>query len=365
MRFAFRPEAHAKEHAIEVQLPFVQVLFPQARILPMIIGTQSPALCRHLGEELATLLGERKALVVASSDLSHYPRAADAVSADAALLAPLAARDTRGLLAAVRRARDSETPGLQTSACGLAPLLATLEYTRRRGAGYGHIVSYAHSGETPLGDPLRVVGYGAVAFHAGPGAPDLSGLERPSPSASGTPLTRRSRRALLRHARAVITGFMRTGQAPLTRELPRDALQHAGAFVTLKDRQGRLRGCIGHMHADRPLAEVIAAMSLKAAFADPRFPPVTPEEFRSLELEISVLTPERAVASPEAIRLGQHGIVLIKEERRAVFLPQVPTENGWTLEETLAHLAKKAGLPSGAWRDGATLRVFEARVFSE
>jgi AmmeMemoRadiSam system protein A len=135
-----------------------------------------------------------------------------------------------------------------------------------------------------------------------------------------------------------------------------------GAFVTLHE-GGQLRGCIGTIEGRMPLARAVADNGAAAAVGDPRFPPVTPDELSNLTLEISALTPLRAVDGPAGIEVGRHGILLGKQGRQAVFLPQVATEQGWDLPTTLGHLCRKAGLPPDAWRDGASLRVFEAEVF--
>ena len=138
--------------------------------------------------------------------------------------------------------------------------------------------------------------------------------------------------------------------------------QLRGVFVTLHA-GGRLRGCIGTIEGLRPLAAAVAASGRAAAVEDPRFPPVTSDELSNITLEISVLTPLRAVTAIEEIEVGRHGILLGKQGRQAVFLPQVATEQGWDLTTTLHHLCRKAGLPPDAWHDGARLHVFEADVF--
>ncbi len=135
-----------------------------------------------------------------------------------------------------------------------------------------------------------------------------------------------------------------------------------GAFVTLHE-GGDLRGCIGTIVGHEPLALAVAANGVAAAAHDPRFAPVAPDELSNITLEVSVLTPLREVDGPERIAVGRHGILLEKNGRHAVFLPQVATEQGWDLATTLAHLCRKAGLPADAWRQGARLHVFEAEVF--
>lgn len=135
-----------------------------------------------------------------------------------------------------------------------------------------------------------------------------------------------------------------------------------GAFVTLT-KGGRLRGCIGFIEAIEPLARAVAENGRSAAVRDPRFPPVAPGELPEIEIEISALTPLEPVAGPEDIVLGRHGVVLVKDGRRAVFLPQVAVEQGWDRETMLTQLAVKAGLEPDAWRHGAEFLVFEADVF--
>lgn len=138
--------------------------------------------------------------------------------------------------------------------------------------------------------------------------------------------------------------------------------EDGGAFVTLHE-GGQLRGCIGTIVGHEPLARAVAANGVAAAAHDPRFAPVSPDELSNITIEVSVLTPLREVAGPDDVIIGRHGILLEKNGRHAVFLPQVAPEQGWDLATTLAHLCRKAGLPTDAWRQGARLRVFEAEVF--
>jgi len=139
----------------------------------------------------------------------------------------------------------------------------------------------------------------------------------------------------------------------------------AGAFVTLRI-DHTLRGCIGYIESSDPLSSVIDEVAEKAAFEDPRFPPLTPDEFRRVHIEISVLSPMKRIKSIEEIVVGTHGLLLEHGWHRGLLLPQVATEYGWGREEFLDNVARKAGLPSGAWRDEMTkLYVFSAVVFEE
>ena len=140
-----------------------------------------------------------------------------------------------------------------------------------------------------------------------------------------------------------------------------------GAFVTLR-RGGELRGCIGHVPADRPLVEVVARMAVSAATADPRFPPVAPEELSELRIEISVLSEPMRVDPPDESRVqpGRDGVIVRHGGRQGLLLPQVATEFDWGPEALLAAACRKAGLAADAWREAeCELYVFQADIFGE
>jgi AmmeMemoRadiSam system protein A len=176
-----------------------------------------------------------------------------------------------------------------------------------------------------------------------------------------------ARRALLAIARRAVEAAVR-GELDDTGASPESgALRPGGVFVTLRS-HGALRGCIGHVAADRPLAEVVARMAASAATQDPRFPPVPADELPALEVEISVLTEAVPLASrdPQEIRPGQDGVIVRRGWRQGVLLPQVAADHGWAGEEFLAAACRKAGLPPEAWRaPDCQLLVFQTDVFGE
>ncbi len=145
--------------------------------------------------------------------------------------------------------------------------------------------------------------------------------------------------------------------------------RRCGAFVTLRSRSGpyaSLRGCIGRIAATESLVETVRSMAAAAAFEDPRFPPVSADEYPGLIFEITLLSPMRKIEDISEIEVGTHGVYLTKGWRSAVFLPQVATEQGWDRESLLGHLCAKAGLPDEAWKeDDAIFQVFEGRVVEE
>jgi len=143
-----------------------------------------------------------------------------------------------------------------------------------------------------------------------------------------------------------------------------DPVRGRGAFVSLH-RHGELRGCIGHLVSDRPLAEVVRDMAVAAARDDPRFPPLRADELEGLNVEVSVLTPPVS-ARAEDVEPGRHGLIVRRGASQGVLLPQVAVEQGWDRETFLAMTCRKAGLPPEAWRDARTdLRVFEAQVIRD
>jgi len=356
--FTFRESVHTSEHSIEVQIPFAQLLFPDTPIVAAVVGRPDRELCQNFGRALATAVQGRRVLVVASTDLSHYPAYEDAVAADTALLRSLTAGDLRmapfNLRDTIAREESRGRTGLSTCACGEAPLLAALAAAEQLGGRRAIVISYANSGDAAVGDPDRVVGYGAVAVTDGRAPNDAAALARPQPTANDQ-LGPDDRRALLAFARETIDRYLRSETTPLARDFAPAAWRKQGAFVTLNKR-GELRGCIGHMAEDRPLCQVVGAMALQAAFNDRRFGPLGADEWPEVSIEISVLTPYEKVSGPDAVRVGTDGVLL---------RTQVATEQGWSRDEMLDQLCRKAGLSTGAWRHGAELWTFEALVFSE
>jgi AmmeMemoRadiSam system protein A len=173
-----------------------------------------------------------------------------------------------------------------------------------------------------------------------------------------------ARQTLLQIARAAIrAGLDGSAYHPALPEDPALAVP-AGAFVTLHT-AGRLRGCIGSLEGSQPLYQTVAEMARSAALRDPRFPPLGVAEWDGVTLEISALTPLQDVDDPGRVQVGRHGLVICRGTRRGVLLPQVAVQYGWDRETFLERTCEKAGLPPGAWRQGARIQVFEAQVFGE
>jgi hypothetical protein len=362
--FVFEPSVHREEHSVELQLVFVQVALPRAKIVPIVVGRPDLDLCERLGMAIAEAVKGRSALVVASSDLSHYPAYEGALKSDAAVLRAAVTLDPRQFQEAARKGLTRGIPKLSTCACGEAPIMAAMTAASAMGASRGVVVSSANSGDALVGEHNRVVGYGAVIFTTGSGGSDASVLDHLLPESVNGALTAADHTALLAYARRCISRMLETETTPLPRGFSPVCYRTQGAFVTL-NKDGQLRGCIGHITGDEPLCRAVGQMALQAAFSDPRFQPVTADEVDDLEIEISALTQPRPIPGYQDIVIGRDGVIIHKGGRSAVFLPQVATEQGWSREEMLQQLCRKAGLARDDWRQGADFLTFQAEVFGE
>lgn len=172
------------------------------------------------------------------------------------------------------------------------------------------------------------------------------------------------KRELLRIARASI-GQTFGGAEPGLPGSPGPLRERRGVFVTLR-KQMELRGCIGFVEPRMPLARAVAEAARKAAFEDPRFPPLTSAELNLITIEISVLTPPEEVREIGEIEVGRDGLVVEMEMQKGLLLPQVAVEYGWDRGQFLDHTAIKAGLPADAWRHpNARVFRFTTETFSE
>ncbi|MFC2170379.1 AmmeMemoRadiSam system protein B [Calditrichota bacterium] len=364
-RFYYDERLHQKEHSVEVQVPFVQVLFPGMKIVAAVIGSPDIDMCRDFAKLLAESLSNRNALIIASSDLSHYPQYEYARDVDRKTLDAIETFDPVKVQESIAELEKSGTTQLSTCACGEAPIITAMMTAKLLGATRAKAVSYANSGNVLVGNKSRVVGYGAVSmFKDGDQTeekPDRSGF---SPSTNHEELSEDDRKALLKLARNTIIRYLESETLPLLRDNLACYRLKRGVFVTL-NKDGQLRGCIGHMTDELPLNEVVARMAIQAAFNDYRFDAVKLEEMKDIKIEISVLTPYERIAAPDEIVVGRDGVMIQKAGHSAVYLPQVAPEQGWNREQTLNHLCKKAGLPESGWREGAELFTFKAIVFHE
>lgn len=349
LRIRFVPKVHLEEHSIEVEVPFLQRLWPDLRFVPVMVGEPSMENVEALAEALARVLAGRRAIVIASSDLSHYPRDAHARQVDLSSIGAILSLEPALVHQTIAEWMGRRIPGLATLMCGEGPVLTAMVYARRIGAVHAHLLKYANSSDVPYGSKDRVVGYAAIRFS-----------REPEP-----PLGRADRETLLHIAREAVDHAVHGKPLPtLSTTSPALWLPRA-CFVTLT-KAGQLRGCRGEVWPRSDLAHAVQRVAVLSALDDPRFPPVVPEELPHLAYEISVLSPLRPVTDVAEIVVGRDGLFLMAGGRTALLLPQVPVEQGWDRETFLRALCLKAGLPEDAWhRPDARLFRFEAEVFGE
>ncbi|MBU2501884.1 AmmeMemoRadiSam system protein B, partial [bacterium] len=216
-RFAYEPRADSSEHSIEVQIPFLQTVLPGVPIVPVVVGGHDERLWDAFARALASALEGRKPLIVASSDLSHYPPHAEACASDRAVLAAVATLDPGEVRWTIEKQMRSSRADLATCACGEGPIVIAMKAAKLLGAGHAAVLGYANSGDTAVGDRSRCVGYGAVAILPGAGEADTAALSPVKPGPAEAELTDVDRRALLEFARATIRQYLDSETAPLFR----------------------------------------------------------------------------------------------------------------------------------------------------
>ncbi|HET7732669.1 MAG TPA: AmmeMemoRadiSam system protein B [Paludibacter sp.] len=349
--FTDNPAPHQNEHSLEVQLPFLHyALKTNYRIVPIIIGTFDPAVCKRIARALKPYLNSENLFII-SSDFSHYPEYADARQVDAITKDAILSNNPEKLLDTLAANSKKHIPNLETSLCGWTSVLTLLYMTSQNDSLEFHAIKYRNSGDAKyIGERNQVVGYWSIAVS-----------EKES---EGFQLSVSDKEMLLDIARKTIEDHchhqkksdLKTYQFSETLETK------CGAFVSLH-KKGALRGCIGLISSDMPLYKVIQEMTISACANDHRFRPVEAEELPDIDIEISVLSPLRKIEDISEIELGKHGILIEKYHRTGLFLPQVATETGWTKEEFLGHCARdKAGLDWDEWKS-ANIHIFTATVF--
>jgi len=321
---------HEQEHALEVQLPFLQRVLGEFSLVPLVVGSVAP---EKVAEVLERLWGGAETLIVISSDLSHYHAYEDARRIDGVT---------------VRAILDFDSAISHEQACGATPVAGALIAAKRRGLT-PRLLDCRNSGDT-AGGKDQVVGYASFALEAG-GA------------AYGAVHGRR----LLRIARASIEQSLGGKPDALSDEEPW-LRERRATFVTLQQ-DGRLRGCIGSLEAHRPLGEDVAASARAAAFDDPRFTTLGSSELARTDIEVSLLSAAKRIRFEShaeliaQLRPGVDGLILeeggAETGRRATFLPQV-WEGLPDPEQFMAHLKQKAGIAQNA--DLRRCRVKRYRV---
>jgi AmmeMemoRadiSam system protein B/AmmeMemoRadiSam system protein A len=329
--------AHAMEHSLEVQLPFLQKALGEFTLVPLAVGMAS---VEEVAAVLERLWGGPETLIVISTDLSHYHAYQDARKIDSGTIARIAAR-------AIDINHDE--------ACGATPLNGLLFLSRKKNLSV-NLLAACNSGDT-AGGKGQVVGYSSFAVQEGNTAISLD----------------EAGRTLLAIAREEIEKalFQKHQRDKESASLSDAAwLRQAGAtFVTLT-KAAALRGCIGSLEAARAVAVDVAENALGAAFRDPRFAAMTAGEWPECRVEVSLLSAPKPIRFADEsdllaqIKVGEDGLILECDGRRATFLPQV-WEGLPDKTRFIEELMRKAGLPAGTRLGRCKVRRYRVAKWKE
>jgi AmmeMemoRadiSam system protein B/AmmeMemoRadiSam system protein A len=339
------------EHAIEVQLPWLQRVLGDFELVPIVMGDQSYESSRALGVALASMIKndpKTSTLILASSDLSHYHTYDQAEEIDHKTLRALTQWDYFSM------SRNFESRVWE--ACGGAPIVAAMIAAERLGANKAEVLKYANSGDT-AGDHARVVGYSTDLFVK---------ASHEKTEVQPYSLSDEDQNTLLALARKAVEFAVTNKQSYEPDPGKSEALnEERGAFVTLS-KAGQLRGCIGYTSPVKPLYLTVRDTATLAALRDPRFPQVTAAELPLLDYEISVLSPLRRVTDIQQIKVGVNGLLMKNGDYEGLLLPQVPVEQHWDRLKFLEQTCAKAGTDGNCWKDENTdIFSFTAAVFGK
>lgn len=347
----FDSTAHAQEHSIEVQLPFLQLILGDFEIVPIVMGDYSTTYVSDLAGAVARVASDDRCVFVASSDLSHYHPSEVARKMDLQALELIRELNQQTLYKKINSG--------EVELCGAGAVLVSMDLARRLDAKEVKVLKYANSGDI-TGDKAAVVGYAAVCF-----ASKCTSQKHEQELRNEQWLSKEAEKELLGIARKTLDIYFETGKTPDFKVENEVLSQHFGAFVTLKVNH-ELRGCIGEVEAAEPLYKVVSRMALASALNDPRFNPLRPEELGRVTIEISVLSPFEKIGSIGEIEVGRHGLFVRRGPWSGLLLPQVAVEYNWTKEEFLQQTCLKAGLEPDAWKEeDCEIYRFSAQVFRE
>jgi len=345
--FKTNKKSDALEHSIEVQIPFLQQYLTDFQIIPIVMG---PGDIGKYAEAIDTVI-DHDTLLVVSSDLSHYLPYDQAVQTD---------QETIGQILDLNILELSKT---NNSACGIIPI-QVLTRLAIRNHWKPHLLHYSNSGDT-AGSKNKVVGYAAIAYF------ETSAIDR---SKGINQMDKEKGALLLKLARKTIADSLNIETHAFNEHNDNlsDKLftEHRGTFVTLTI-DNQLRGCIGNLSAEKSIIEGVKDNAVNAAFHDPRFPPLSKNEFPNVDIEISLLSqPERLEYQDgddllEKLRPNIDGVIIRKGPYSSTFLPQVwdqlPDKKSF-----LEHLCQKAGLAPDEWRrPGLEVMVYQVQYFEE
>jgi len=285
--------AHEDEHAVEVQIPFLQYIKPDVRIVPIILAGAGADIYKEIGHAIVRAIKElkREAVILASGDMTHHEPQESAQKKDMAAVEAMLALDEDEL---TRRYRN-----LRISMCAHGPVVTLIAAAKELGVTGAELVKYQTSGDA-TGDYDAVVGYAGVIFKKSALHP-IAAL-----------------------AKETVETYIREGKRPSSpKNLTPEMKEKAGVFVSIH-KLGDLRGCIGTFESQqRNIAEEIITNAISSATRDPRFSPIKEEELKDLDYSVDVLTEPEPVQDESQLDAKRYGVIVEAGWRKGLLLPDL------------------------------------------
>ena len=348
-------DADPQEHSLEIQLPFLQVVLGEFKIIPVVLGNIEGDDFTKLADTLGQYL-DSHTIVIASSDFTHYGANYNYTPFKTNIRANIEKLDKGAIDRILKRDRIDFTDycnDLQATICGRAPIGVMLEMLTPDSRG--QLADYYMSGDRER-DYSMSVSYAAIVFAVGPGE-----------------LSAGARGKLLDIARQTLRATLEGKDAPEFKIEDAELAAQRGVFVTYKN-SGRLRGCIGCFESSEPLWKTVSRMAVASARDDLRFAdnPILKKEEPAIDIEISILSPmvpikDSKMNRPLKFIPGVHGLYVKSRGRAGTYLPQVAEELDVDKTGFISHLCRyKIGLPADAWqKEGTEVSIYSAEVFGD
>jgi len=355
---------HVPEQILEVEVPFLQTVLKDFKIVPILLSQSSEKQLNELAEVISNNFDEDTLLVI-STDLSHYPDYETANEVDKKTISSILAGDWRDFSNFTKEVMQKDYQGLETPACSADAVKTAMMIAQHLGIDEIKLFNYQNSGDV-TGDFSRVVGYASIGFFGKISKVPSFASPQQSKDKAKSLLNSDQQKALLKIARETLKSYLKDKKIPEIKTDDEGLNQKFGVFVTLK-KDDFLRGCIGEFEPKEPLCKLVQKKAIDAAVNDPRFDSLKSNELPEIEIEISILSPQQKIDDWKKIELGKHGVFIHKGSKGGTFLPQVASESNWSLEEFLSHLCSdKAGLPPNCYKDPDTnIYTYTAEVFGE
>ncbi len=341
-------QTSSTEHSLEVQLPFLQIVQPTLPIIPIVIGSQDYSTVNSLVLSIVNAIKQsnKKVLLIASSDLSHFHSQNTAHRLDWSLIEAFEDYDYFKL--------ELNAFGRNWEACGAAPISVAMQASELLGSNLCLALNYATSADSPYsgGDTNRVVGYFS-------GIIGKSSLESDSLLPNFSDEEKLYLKAL---AKASVESKINNHPIELQLLENENLKLNFPAFVTI-NKNKELRACMGHIIGSQDINNEIISTAQMAATQDYRFGAIRPDELKDLEYDVTVLSRMKRITDSNTIEIGKHGLYIRYGQNSGLLLPQVASDRNWTITEFLENICYKANLPKDAYKSkDAQIFIFEAII---